>query len=328
MAKMRARAVGRPLVIGLVGLVSLAAPTRAQAAPVEASASVPHEPGATDGARDAAVDEARKLALEQALTTIREQVRVDEAAVAGILEHAQAWTAGYRILEVETAGQELRVRVEVEIDLPRLRKRVAVRSETVGGFRWGGASIEGCADVGEAQLSDPLRAYGIVADASPSSLTLELRCADQGQVSHTRVRAVSVTIAAKTEGDSSFEIAVDGRGFSNLAAEAQAAALDQAIAELADALAVEARGELELRVEQPWPAPRLRVLEGRLREAVIGVDRVELAGIAADGTAILRIAGGVELEGLGRQLQGLSFPGFGLVGLRVDSAHALRVRMQ
>ena len=60
----------------------------------------------------------------------------------------------------------------------------------------------------------------------------------------------------------------------------------------------------------------------------MGVEVVELAGIAADGSAILRVKGRVDAKSLGGSLQDLSFPGFGLVGLRIDGAHALRVRMQ
>src|SRR5690606_24442250 len=98
--------------------------------------------------------------------------------------------------------------------------------------------------------------------------------------------------------------------------------------ELADELAVEARGDLELRVERPWPAARITTLSNALREAVIGVDAVELAGIAADGSVVLRVGGSIDATALGRRLQEASFPGFSLVGLRVDGAHALRVRMQ
>ena len=105
-------------------------------------------------------------------------------------------------------------------------------------------------------------------------------------------------------------------------------AVERAIAELADALAVAARGELELRVEQPWPATRITELERSLRNSVLGVDSVELAGIAADGSARLRVGGTIDANQLGRALQDASFSGFSLVGLRIDGAHALRVRMQ
>ena len=46
------------------------------------------------------------------------------------------------------------------------------------------------------------------------------------------------------------------------------------------------------------------------------------------GNTTEKLCGCLDVTGLGQQLQGLSFPGFGLVGLRVDTAHALRVRMQ
>ncbi|WP_106093188.1 hypothetical protein [Enhygromyxa salina] len=301
---------------------------RAEAAPIQANAAAIAAAGKPDRARDEATAKARKAALEQAISSV--EIPTDPAAVAQVLARAEAWTAAYRVLEVTTGADHVEVSVEVEIDLPRLRKRIAVvaASQRPSGFRFGKLQVSGCTGIDEAALTGPLRAYGIVADGGDATLSLTIACKDRGAVANTHVRAAAVEITAKTTGAVELELGFTGRGFAEDIEVATGIALDRAVGELADELAVVARGELELRVEQPWPAARVASLERSLREAVIGVDAVELAGISADGTAILRVGGRIDAKQLGRALQDLSFPGFALVGLRVDGAHALRVRMQ
>ncbi len=142
------------------------------------------------------------------------------------------------------------------------------------------------------------------------------------------MRAAAVEIVATSKGAVELEVRRSTQGFAEEIDAATQIALDRGIAELADELAVVARGDLELRVEQAWPAARVGVLERTLRESVIGVDAVELAGIAADGSVLLRVGGRLDAKGFGAALGGLTFPGFQLVGLRIDGAHSLRVRMQ
>lgn len=300
--------------------------SRVSAAPIEASASAADASG--ERARAQAISAARRGALEQALAAI--EIAKDDAAVAEVLARADAWTAAYRVLEVVDASAGVEVRVEVEIDLPRLRKRVAKLDAAARprGFVFASHTARGCAAVDEAALSVPLRAYGIVGDAGDASLSLAISCQDRGAVMHTHVQAASVEIVATVVGGAQLEARAGAQGFAMDTDSAMAVALDRALGELADELAVAARGALELHVEQPWPAARVTTLERTLRQSVIGVDTVELAGIAADGSAILRIGGGVETKAFAQALQDLSFPGFALVGLRVDGAHALRVRMQ
>jgi hypothetical protein len=302
--------------------------SRAEAAPIEASGSASAASGSAGRARDEATAKARKAALEQAIAGV--EIPTDPSALTQVLARAEAWTAAYRVLEVTTTQDQIEVRVEVEIDVPRLRKRIAAVAASQGpsGFRLGTFAAKGCAAVDEAALTEPLRAYGILSSAGDATLSLAITCHDRGAVTNTHVRAAAVEIVAKTEGATELELSFASQGFAEDIDVATRIALDRALGELADEFAVVARGELELRVEQPWPAARVASLERSLREAVIGVDKVELAGIAADGSAILRVGGRVDAKQLGRALQDLSFPGFALVGLRVDGAHALRVRMQ
>jgi hypothetical protein len=304
--------------------------SHAVAAPIEASAGVPAEAGAADRARDQAIAAARKAALEQAIAGL--DVARDEAAVKDVLARPEAWTTAYRVLEVIERDGQIEVRIEVEIDIPRLRKRVAANgaggSRGARGFKFGKLAVNGCTSLDEVALREPLRAYGIISDAGTATLSLSIACTDRGAVTHTHMRAAAVEIVATSKGTIELEVRSSTQGFAEEIDAATQIALDRGIAELADELAVVARGDLELRVEQPWPAARVGVLERTLRESVIGVDVVELAGIAADGSVLLRVGGRLDAKQLGAALGGLTFPGFQLVGLRVDGAHALSVRMQ
>ncbi len=310
-----------------VGLGLFGFGARVEAAPIEATAAASAEEQ-PDRARDRAIAAARKAALEQAIAAV--EVPVDAEAVAAVLARADAWTAAYRVLEVRAEGPGVEVRIEVEVDLPRLRKRIAERSAAPGraGFRWGSLTASGCPRIDEPALRESLRGYGIVSADAPTQLTIAVTCSDRGAVSHTHVRAAAVEVVAQTQGEVQLEVRLTTQGFAEELDAATQIALDRAVAELADELAVAARGDLELRVEQPWPAARVRSLSAALRDSVLGIDAVELTGIAADGAVVLRIGGSLDAHALGRSLQAASFPGFRLVGLRIDGAHALRVRMQ
>jgi hypothetical protein len=311
-----------------IALALVGASSRVEAAPIEATGTVSAEAGEADRARERAIAAARKAALEQAISSV--DTPVDPEAVKQVLARADAWTAAYRVLEVRTSEAGVEVKIEADIDLPRLRKRIAEPSASPGraGFAWGALTSNGCPAIDENGIRDTLGAYGIVADDRPSKLSLVITCSDRGAVTHTHVRAAAVEVVARTQGEVQLEVRFSTQGFAEELGEATTIALDRAVAELADELAVEARGDLELRVEHPWPAARITTLSNSLRDAVLGVDAVELAGIASDGSVLLRVGGSIDASGLGRRLQEASFPGFGLVGLRVEGAHALRVRMQ
>jgi hypothetical protein len=301
---------------------------RVEAAPIEATGIGSANAGEADRARDRAITAARKAALEQAIASV--DVPVDPNAVKQVLARPDAWTGAYRVLEVRSSNGGVEVRIEVDVDLPRLRKRIAEPSAASNraGFAWAALSSTGCPMIDEPGIRDSLRAYGIVAADGPTKLSLAITCNDRGAVSHTHVRAAAVEIVARTRGEVELEVRVKTQGFAEDPGEASKIALERSVAELADELAVVARGDLELRVEQPWPAARITTLSNALRDAVIGVDTVELAGIASDGSVVLRVGGSLDAKALGRRLQEASFPGFSLVGLRVDGAHALRVRLQ
>lgn len=331
MRRQRRGAGSRGSVVLALAVGISAIPTMAAAAPIEASAGVPTQEGAADRARDQAIAAARKAALEQAIAGL--DVARDEAAVKDVLARPEAWTAAYRVLEVSAKAGQIEVRIEVEIDIPRLRKRVAAKTPGgsragTNGFAFGKVAASGCAALDEAALREPLRAYGIISDTGAATLSLSITCTDRGAVTHTHMRAAAVEIVATSKGAVELEVRSDAQGFAEQLEAATQIALDRGIAELADELAVAARGDLELRVEQPWPAARVSVLERTLRESVIGVDVVELSGIAADGSVRLRVGGRLDAKQLAAAIGGLTFPGFELVGLRVDGAHSLRVRMQ
>jgi hypothetical protein len=96
---------------------------------------------------------------------------------------------------------------------------------------------------------------------------------------------------------------------------------------LAEDLVPRARGGVELRIEKAWPAARVRRVERALKEAVLGVTKVELVALEADGAVRLHVQGNVDPQQLMRGLQAVELPGFTLTGFRVDSPHALTVRI-
>jgi hypothetical protein len=102
-----------------LGLTGSTLTSTAVAAPIEARAQVTADVGAADRARDQAIAAARKAALEQAISSL--DVTRDEAAVKDVLARPEAWTAAYRVLEVSARDGSIEVRIEVDVDIPRLR---------------------------------------------------------------------------------------------------------------------------------------------------------------------------------------------------------------
>ncbi len=122
---MRFARTARGLLCVWFGACSLVT-TPALAAPVEGVAAVALDPDASARDRERAIAAARKAALEQAIAGIAD-VEVDPTALQQVLAQSDSWTAAYRILEVGEQGGQLQAKVEVDIDVPRLRKRLAKR---------------------------------------------------------------------------------------------------------------------------------------------------------------------------------------------------------
>ncbi len=313
--------------VSLAAWLAVSVAAHGAAVPYEGMGQAPATAAGKTPARRAALMRAREAALSEALGTIR--VPMDETARKDVLSRVETWTGAYRILDEANDGATITVKVEVEIDLARLRKRVAAvkagpaqRGFRVGEVRGSGA----CKAIDTARVIRTLEAFGLASDdASARPLGIFVDCRELGPVPFTHAHASRAEVRARDAGG---ELAfVSSPGFAADAHGATEVAIDDALARLAEDLTPRAKGGVSLRVEKAWPAARVRRIERALREAVLGVTGVELVGLEADGTARLHVQGNVDPAGLAEGLRAVELPGFALTGFRVDSPHALSVRI-
>jgi hypothetical protein len=281
-------------------------------------------------ARRHALLRARARALESAMAELSGPI--DPGARKAVLGAIEAWTGAYRVLSESSGGDVTRVEVEVEIDTPRLAKRVSVRPSRphVPMFAPGKVEIEGeCGHAVERHVVAELAAVGAVAPpevrTSGDALDLRLRCRPLGVVRHTFVHAARVDLEATASG---VRVArATTHGFAREDLGAVSAAIQRAVGEVAPKIGAHRRGEIVVRVQSPLPAARVRRLERAISDSVLGVDRVELAGLASDGAVLLRVGGELDARALARALEGLSLPGFSLTISDIDGADALTIRL-
>lgn len=278
-------------------------------------------------ARRQAMLRARHKALEIALSEVSGPI--DENARKSVLSAVEAWTGAYRILSESSKGDVTKVEVEVEVDTLRLAKRVGVRpaKARVPMFVPGTVEIEGeCGHAVDKHVVAELAAVGAVArSGAGDALDLRLQCRPLGVVRHTFVHAARVKLEAMANGGRVAE--VTAHGFARDDSGAVSAAIQRAVGDMAPELGAHRRGELIVRVQSPLPAARIRRLERAISDSVLGVDRVELAGLEADGAVLLRVSGNLRSDALARKLEGLSLPGFSLTISNIDGPDALTIAL-
>jgi hypothetical protein len=290
--------------------------------------------GDTDGlkARNVALERARKAALETAIEQIG---GADPAARKGVLGRPAEWTGSYRVLQQADDGATATAVVSVEIDTARLAKALAAPG---AGTASAGlppllpsltVELDGCPAAIEAGLRRGLIAAGVVRDVAPGSagpvLAARLQCGAAGLVRYPR-QAVLRVEARWTGGPRGLPERVIGVG------EDPAAAADDAAAGLAGRAAAVLSGGtgagVSLRLSAPWPAARVRRLERALRESVVGVQAVAVAGVSSDGSVVLRVEGSLTAEELHAKLPGVTVPGATLVVGEVDKSHVVHASLQ
>lgn len=308
----RGRRRGRGASLLGVGLVAAAltglAPIPVSAAPFEGQAALESEtPDAK--ARRKAVSEARAAAFDAAVESL--EASVDKAALAQARASLDVWTSSYRVLEMG-AG---RVRVEVEIDLPRLRKRLVPRPVKVA-RRVALAPVQidpGCA----AELGEPdawvegLRAAGLPltdgADASAESIVATVSCSQLGPVLATHLQAARVVVQLRGGGA---ELRHEAFGFAVDIDEASSSARDRALTHLAPAIADRFLAPTLVRVVGVGDGSRVRRIERAIKDGVVGADWVQVVGLEAGGVVQVGVRGAVDVDGLARGLAELQFPDF------------------
>ncbi len=276
--------------------------------------------------RRGALIEARTVALTTALDQI--DGPVDPAARKAVLAQVEAWTGAYRILSEKEEGGRLEVEVEVEIDLPRLQKRVAPKdARRPRGFQWGGLDASrACGKVNAAAVETSLEGYGVVSKQGPEgNLTVKMSCQGLGPVPFTHDHAARVEVVASADGSELAARRIDGYGADPEAALRSAA--EEALGELATDLAEHTRVGVELRVRYVGPASRIRLLERTLEDAVLGVRGVSVSGLRPDGV-VLTVDTDEDAAKLMSALQKARFPGFTATDFRVDSPHAISLRIE
>jgi hypothetical protein len=279
-------------------------------------------------ARDQALARARKQALEAAV----EQVgAADPALRKQVLAAPGAWTGAYRVLQQGDDGATATAVVSVEIDTARLAKALAA----------GGAASPGlppllpaldlrardCPAGADAGLRAALVAAGVVRDVAAGSagpqLPMQLQCEALGEVRYPRATVVRAILS--WPGARARAVAV---GVGEDAAAAAADALTAVGVAAARTLSEGTGQGVSLKLAAPWPAARVRRLERAIRESVVGVQAVRVAGVASDGSVTLRVDGALTAEELHARLPAVQVPGATLVVGEVESSHVVHASLQ
>lgn len=286
-------------------------------------------------ARDQALERARKAALEAAV----EQLGVGDAATRKqVLAAPAVWTRSYRVLRQDDDGATATAMVSVEIDTARLGKALAgagvpatpsTNMTLLPGLE---VSNSGCPAGAEAELRRALLAAGAIRDVGPGSagpvLAASLQCAAPAVLSYPRVTAVRGELSLQGRGGAT--PAVGTVRATGLGEDAQAAATDAVaglVGQVARGMAAGTDGALRVKIAAPWPAARVRRLERALRESVLGVAGVSVAGVGSDGAVSLKIDGGLSPQELQERLAGVQVPGATIV-VGEAQAHVVHISLQ
>jgi hypothetical protein len=336
---MRSRLVATALAIGLgsmpyavLGVGCVGMPTAAAAQPYRGSgASAPEPKDKTPGAvRQRALAKARRAALELALGELQSQSgKLGKAEKKAVLSASDAWTGAYRVLSEKNEGEGVAIEGEVEIDVARLRKKVAgaPSSDAKPLFVLDGIELaDGCGDrTARARVEDEL-VVGRAVAAGGAPLRITVACTSLGPVPHTFVHAARAVIEAKSDGRVVARVSIDSFGGDPDAA--MLAAIAEAAQSVAASAALHRRGVVALRVAGARPAARLRRLERALVQSVMGVAKVEeLARVDAKGNVVLSVHGPSDAPTLAQALGSLDAPGVKAQVLAVEGPDALSIEL-
>jgi len=323
------------LSLGLVTSSAWAAPVRGTG---EATAAETKKPSPAE-VRARALRRARTAALQTALSQVGGPV--DPEARKAVMGAWEVWTGAYRILSESGGADGVRVEVEAEIDVVRLTKRVQRADESGGKPAFVMGSIRAGATCGETQaVSEVVRAelsgQGAVTLEPPPegkgkgkaklvALDVTLECGALGPVRHTYLHAAQVHVVAQANGQTVAEQRVPA--FAITPVEAMAGGVSTALLDVGEQLAQHRKGFLRLRVRSPLPSARIRRLEAAMRNSVLGVSEVEVAGLER-GVVELRVRGSLDAKTLAQRLAELPLPGFSLSVVDVDPPDALTVALE
>ncbi|HWB79348.1 MAG TPA: hypothetical protein VG755_30510 [Nannocystaceae bacterium] len=319
----------QPLGLGLafgVGWLALAPAAAAQ--PFRGTgASAPDPKDKTPAAvRQRALSKARRAALELALGELG---KIGKAEKKSVLSATDAWTGAYRVLSEKNEGESVAIEVEVEIDVARLRKKVAGAPASDAKPLFTLAAVElgdNCGDrTAVARVEDEL-VVGHAVDKGGAPLTVSVACTPLGPVPHTFVVAARAVLEAKSEGRVVAQASIDS--FGGDAGSAMQAAIAEAAQSVAASAALHRRGVVSVRVQGALPAARMRRFERALVQSVMGVSKVELAGVGGKGNVLLSVHGPSDAPALAQALGSFSAPGVKARVLAVEGPDALAIQLE
>lgn len=305
---MRARRLRRSLVAlaGAAALWVATPPHAVRAAPFRGAGDAPRGDAQ---ARETALERARATALQTALESLSRPLR--PGADREILDAAAAWTRAYRVLSWHDDGATLTVEVEVEIDVPRLLKRATVPDATpVALPRLGAVQVtRGCTAVGvqPEDVKAQLLATGVLAARGDGeAVGFSVACRALGPVSHTLLVGSQVEVRVSRPGGRALAVSADA--FAGDPAQAALAALQEAVS-IWSRRPTARPGEVPMRLVVPTRAAWVRRFRSAMARAVVGVERVDLHGVDADGSIALRAVGQLDARTLAGRIRTLQVPG-------------------
>lgn len=323
----------QPLGLGLAfGVGWLGRAPAAAAQPYRGTgASAPDPKDKTPAAvRQRALSKARRAALELALGQIQsESGKIGKAEKKSVLSATDAWTGAYRVLSETSEGESVAVEIEVEIDVARLRKKVAGAPASDAKPLFALEAVElgdNCGDrSASARVEDEL-VVGHAVEKGGAPLHVRVTCTPLGPVPHTFVVAARAVLEAKSEGRVVARASIDS--FGGDADSAMQAAIAEAAQSVAASAALHRRGVVSVRVQGALPAARMRRFERALVQSVMGVAKVELAGVAGKGNVLLSVHGPSDAPALAQALGSFSAPGVKARVLAVEGPDALAIQLE
>jgi len=293
-----------------VGLVLVLTGRSAYAVPVQ---GVGQAAATEKSARDKALKGAREDALRAAVERIEHSI--DRKALQAVQANLAVWTSSYRVVERVSGEDTLRLRVEFEIDLPRLAKRLATQTSRVRrGFELGPSVVsDDCPRnlTGDSELREALRRAGVPVFAGGEALELSFDCQGLGRVPATFVQAARVVLTAQLAGGTTLR--TQAVAFGEDLDHAMRAGRDQALDRAGTQLERVSSGAMTLRVHGVADGSRVRRLVVAIRDGVVGVDSVRVAAVEAGGIVQLELHNSLSAEQLSARLEALEFPDFKFV---------------
>lgn len=284
----------------------------------------------------------RKRALRRARTTaiaaaLEGLDGIDKTARKEVMGSHSAWTSAYRIVEETRSGDAIRIEIEVDVDLPRLARRVSASGATtttgtkprfvLGTVKASASGNCGDPQVLQQRVAEELTAVGAVTtEAEPTTAPVDLlvTCERLGAVRYTHMHAARVEITAAT--DAHAVAAVTRESFGEDDDAAVEAGLSQALFSVGARLAEHQRGRITIEIEASGPGDRVRRLERAIRDSVMGVRDVEVSGLKA-GTITLGLTTDLTVDTLAKRLSALSLPDFSVTILATEEPDVVTIRL-